>query len=77
MKNQKLNFMSLKKPNNLLPLSKNKSIKDGPYYLLPLIDKSIATTAYHKPTSILTRYISYHAHKLIKTTEENIKNLLF
>ena len=77
MKNQKLNFMSLKKPNNLLPLSKNKSIKDGPYYLLPLIDKSIATTAYHKPTSILTRYISYHAHKLIKTTEENIKKPAF
>lgn len=75
MKNQKLNFMSLKKPNN--PLSKNKSIKDGPYYLLPLIDKSIATTAYHKPTSILTRYISYHAHKLIKTTEENIKKPAF
>ena len=75
MKNQKLNFMSLKKPNN--SLSKNKSIKDGPYYLLPLIDKSIATTAYHKPTSILTRYISYHAHKLIKTTEENIKKPAF
>ena len=68
-------LMSLKKPNN--PLSKNKSIKDGPYYLLPLIDKSIASTAYHKPTSILTRYISYHAHKLIKTTEENIKKPAF
>lgn len=81
MKNQKLNFMSLKKTNNLnnlIPSPKNKSIKgDGPYYLLPLIDKSIATTAYHKPTSILTRYISYHAHKLIKTTEENIKKPAF
>ena len=81
MRNQKLNFTSLKKTNNLKNLlhsPKNKSIKtDGPYYLLPLIDKSIATTAYHKPTSILTRYISYHAHKLIKTTEENIKKPAF
>ena len=81
MKNQKLNFMSLKKPSglkNLYPLEKNKSLKgDGPYYLLPLIDKSIATTAYHKPTSILTRYISYHAHNLIRTTEENIKKPAF
>ena len=82
MKNQKLNFISLKKSNNLskaFSTSKNEpsffqnSKDDGPFYLLPVINKSIINTAYQKPTSILTRYMTYHADKLIKTTEENIK----
>ena len=79
MKNQKLNFISLKKTNNLnKAFSSSKSFfqnskDEGPFYLLPIIDKTVINTAYHKPTSILTRYIKYHADKLIRTTEENLK----
>ena len=68
MWNQKLNYISLKKTRNL---SKNKD--DGPFYLLPIIDKSIINSAYRKSTSILTRFISDQAKKLIKTTEEDLK----
>ena len=63
-----LNYISLKKTRNL---SKNKD--DGPFYLLPIIDKSIINSAYKKSTSILTRFISDQAQKLIKTTEEDLK----
>ena len=82
MKNQKLNFISLKKNkniNNIMPIIKNdssilnKSKEDGPFYLLPNINKSVANMAYQNPTSILTRYITYHAENLIRTTEENLK----
>ena len=82
MKNQKLNFISLKKNkniNNIMPIIKNdssilnKSKEDGPFYLLPTINKSVANMAYQNPTSILTRYITYHAENLIRTTEENLK----
>ena len=82
MKNQKLNFISLKKNkniNNIMPIIKNdssilnKSKGDGPFYLLPNINKSVANMAYQNPTSILTRYITYHAENLIRTTEENLK----
>ena len=82
MKNQKLNFISLKKANNLnkemIPLKKKPTLmqnskEEGPFYLQPISDINISSTAYQKPTSILTKYITYHAHKLIKTTEENIK----
>jgi len=68
MWNQKLNYISLQKTRNL---SKNKD--DGPFYLLPIIDKSILNSAYQKSTSILTRFISDQTQKLIKTTEEDFK----
>ena len=82
MRNQKLNFISLKKPTNLnkamLSLKKQPTLlqnskEEGPFYLQPISDINISSTAYQKPTSILTKYITYHAQKLIKTTEENIK----
>lgn len=82
MKNQKLNFISLKKTSNLnkaiLPLKKKPTLmqnskEEGPFYLQPISDINISSTAYQKPNSILTKYITYHAQKLIKTTEENIK----
>ena len=81
MKNQKLSFISLKKKSQSI-LSKDSkndlsffqnSRDEGPFYLLPMIDKNVTNTAYQKPTSILTRYIKYHADNLIRTTEENLK----
>ena len=86
MKNQKLNFISLKKTSNLnkaiLPLKKKPTLmqnskEEGPFYLQPISDINISSTAYQKPNSILTKYITYHAQKLIKTTEENIKKPSF
>ena len=91
MKNQKLNLISLKK-NSLNTLntinkkrssSKNESSfirnlkEEGPYYLLPIIDKSVLSSAYQQPTSILTRYVNFHAKELIKNAEENIKKPAF
>jgi len=72
MLNQKLNYISLKKTRNL-PRNNN----NGPFYLLPLIDKSIINTAYQKSTSILTRFITDEAEKLIKTTEKDLKKPIF
>ena len=72
MLNQKLNYMSLKKTRNL-----PKNNDNGPFYLLPVIDKSIINTAYQKSTSILTRFITDEAEKLIKTTEEDLKKPIF
>ena len=75
MRNFKLNFTSLKKKKNFSNafLSYQNEKGDGPFYLLPIIDKNIINTAYQQPTSILTKYISDHAQKLIKTTEEDLK----
>ena len=81
MKNQKLNYTSLTKTKNInRPISTSKNdlsffqkTKGGPFYLLPLIDKNITNIAYHKPTSILTKYISDQAHKIIQKTEEDLK----
>ena len=79
MKNQKLNFTSLTKNiNKPISTSKNDSSfiqnsKGGSFYLLPLIDKNITSIAYHKPTSILTKYINDQAHKIIQKTEEDLK----
>ena len=83
MKNQKMSFISLKKKNknnkNIIPLPKKdsstlfKSKEDGSFFLLPNINRSVANRAYQHPTSILTRYISYHAENLIRTTEENLQ----
>ena len=72
MLNQKLNYISLKKTRNL-----PKNNDNGPFYLLPVIDKSIINTAYQKSTSILTRFITDEAEKLIKTTEEDLKKPAF
>ena len=72
MLNQKLNYMSLKKTRNL-PQNKD----NGPFYLLPVIDKSIINTAYQKSTSILTQFITDEAEKLIKRTEEDLKKPIF
>ena len=68
MWNQKLNYISLKKTKNL---SNYKD--DGPFYLLPIIDKSIVNSAFRKSNSILTRFISNQAQKIIKATEEDLK----
>ena len=86
LKNHKSNLISLKKPNpnnnnsnNFLPRSsksiyyQNYNKDNGPKYLLPLIDKTIITKAYHRPTSILTKYITYYSNGLIKKAQENIK----
>ena len=72
MLNQKLNYISLTKTRNL-----PKNNDNGPFYLLPVIDKSIINTAYQKSTSILTRFITDEAEKLIKTTEEDLKKPAF
>ena len=85
MKNQKLNLISLRK-NSII--NKRSSIKtnstidlnlreEGPFYLLPIIDKNISNTAYQQPTSILTRYVSFHAKELIKNAKKNIQKPTF
>ena len=42
----------------------SKFPEDGPYYILPMIDKNIINTAYQKSTSVLTKYVKSHAQSL-------------
>ena len=60
MEKQRLNMMSLKKSK--LPNQKIISkYPNGPYYVLPMIDKHIINSAYQESTSVLSKYIQTQA----------------
>lgn len=62
MEKQRINLISLKKTNtfNKSKISHNNSI-NGPYYILPMIDKNLINKAYQESTSVLSKYISTQA----------------
>jgi hypothetical protein len=81
MRNEKINFTTLKKSANIKKsisdISSFQNTKEGSFYVLPIIDRNMINLAYNKPTSILTRYISSQAHNLIQKTEQNVRRPFF
>ena len=60
MEKQRINMMSLKKSK--LPNKKMISkFPNGPFYVLPMIDKNIINSAYQESTSVLSKYIQTQA----------------
>jgi len=42
----------------------SKSPEEGPYYILPMLNKTIINNAYQESTSALTKYVKSHAQSI-------------